>query len=353
MKAIAAIMAFVTLGLGVTASDGRAAAARRPADDTRPNIVFILTDDQPSMEMDGNRVMQTVDSVLVSKGMTLTNYFTTIGLCCPSRADPPCAACTAMARTSTAMSGRGVAMTPSAPVRQRPIEHRDVAPRRRIRDSDGRQVPERVRLPGRVHRPAWVGHVVRLDERHHVNFYASVDGVETHFPLPIYQTYELRDRALSFIEGADPTKPLFLYWAPHAPHDPAIPAQEDRKNRMCNGLGLFRPESYDEPDVSDKPPSMQKPLMGEKEMERTDQFRINQCKSLQAVDRSVGDIVTALEQAGRQNTLFIYASDNGMLYGEHRITMHKNNGYDEAIHVPFIARREWRSRPGRPTITSR
>ena len=63
--------------------------------------------------------------------------------------------------------------------------------------------------------------------------------------------------------------------------------------------------------------------------------------------------MTALKQAGRQNTLFIYASDNGMLYGEHRITMHKNVGYDEAIHVPFIARWDGAIPPGRPTITSR
>ena len=57
---------------------------------------------------------------------------------------------------------------------------------------------------------------------------------------------------------------------------------------MCEGLKPFRPESYDEPDVSDKPPSMQKPLMGEKEMERTDRFRINHAsRSKRSTGRSV------------------------------------------------------------------
>src|SRR5947208_13720003 len=58
----------------------------------RPNIVFILTDDQrwdtidKKHSVDGRTpVMAKVQSLLVNKGVLFQNHFVTTALCCPSR----------------------------------------------------------------------------------------------------------------------------------------------------------------------------------------------------------------------------------------------------------------------------
>src|SRR5213594_1259534 len=58
----------------------------------RPNVVFILTDDQrwdtidKKHSVDGiTPVMAKVQSLLVNKGVLFQNHFVTTALCCPSR----------------------------------------------------------------------------------------------------------------------------------------------------------------------------------------------------------------------------------------------------------------------------
>jgi choline-sulfatase len=56
------------------------------------------------------------------------------------------------------------------------------------------------------------------------------------------------------------------------------------------------------------------------------------------LDEYVGRIWSALQQSGQlENTLFIFTSDNGMSMGEHGLFYH-NSLYEESVHVPlFIA----------------
>jgi arylsulfatase A-like enzyme len=74
-------------------------------------------------------------------------------------------------------------------------------------------------------------------------------------------------------------------------------------------------------------------------MAQGDQFRIKQIESLQAVDRAVGELVEALIQSGRyENTVFIFLSDNGLSWGEHRWNMKKWCAYEECIRIPLWVR---------------
>jgi arylsulfatase A-like enzyme len=69
-----------------------------------------------------------------------------------------------------------------------------------------------------------------------------------------------------------------------------------------------------------------------------DRFRERQLESLQAVDRGVRSILRALRDTGRlQNTFIVFTSDNGMLWGEHRL-FGKSVPYEEAVGVPFVVR---------------
>ena len=38
------------------------------------------------------------------------------------------------------------------------------------------------------------------------------------------------------------------------------------------------------------------------------------------------------------DTLLVYTTENGIMYGEHRLSMIKNVPYEEAIRSPFVAR---------------
>jgi arylsulfatase A-like enzyme len=60
--------------------------------------------------------------------------------------------------------------------------------------------------------------------------------------------------------------------------------------------------------------------------------------SLRAVDDMVGTLVGALETTGEwANTVFIFTSDNGFFYGQHRLA-DKILGYEESIRVPLYVR---------------
>ncbi len=344
MKAIAAILAFVTLGLGVTASDGPAAAARRPAGNARPNIVFILTDDQrwdslaPVQKPDGTwvRPMPNVDDLLAAKGMTLTNYFLSDPLCCPSRSsilrglyphgtqvysnDGPWGGYDAFLKYHNDASNIATWLQGAL---------------------------YRTGLVGKLlngYEPADAGAVLPgwdewnvLTSDNYFKVSESVNGVKKRFPPNAYQTDILGAQAIRFVESTPAGQPLFLYWAPHAPHGPATPAPQDVGS--FDWLPHYRPASFNEKDISDKPPNVRRELLDAERIAKTDLFREHQYESLQSVDRWIGAIVDSLERTGRlSNTLIIFSSDNGMMYAEHRFAQLKNVAYEESTRSPFIAR---------------
>ncbi|MDP8956262.1 MAG: sulfatase [Actinomycetota bacterium] len=160
-----------------------------------------------------------------------------------------------------------------------------------------------------------------------------------------YSTNVLAAEAVRYIlktKGA-----LFVYFAPYAPHRPMTPARGDRKR--FSDLPPYRPPSYDEPDVSDKPKWVRsRERLAPSRKARIDGWRRGAHASLLSVDRSVNAILEALEVTGRlHNTLIIYTSDNGALLGEHRYSR-KGNAYEESIRVPFVVRYD--RLPYRPRI---
>jgi N-acetylglucosamine-6-sulfatase len=152
-----------------------------------------------------------------------------------------------------------------------------------------------------------------------------------------YGTDLMADEAVQMVEQADPETPLFMYVAPTVPHKPAIPAE--RHEGMYEGIAPHRPPSYNERRVGDKPAWVgRNPLLTAEDSAVLDQFRIDQLESIQAADDLVADLIAALESTDRmENTFFVFASDNGYLWGEHRL-YGKNMPYDESLHVPFVVR---------------
>jgi arylsulfatase A-like enzyme len=152
-----------------------------------------------------------------------------------------------------------------------------------------------------------------------------------------YQTTHYADQAAAFIEDADPSTPVFTYYAPIAPHAPHEPEATYRGS--FDDIPPWRPPSYNEADVSDKPPFLanRDPLTAAQRA-AADRTYIEHFETMQSVDDSVELLVDTLAETGRlDNTVIFYLSDNGYLFGEHR-WIGKNTPYDGTTRVPFVIR---------------
>jgi arylsulfatase A-like enzyme len=146
-----------------------------------------------------------------------------------------------------------------------------------------------------------------------------------------YSTDVLRGYASRFIRGTPTAKPLFLYFAPFAPHEPATPAP--RHLRLAAPIGSFWPPSAQEQDLSDKPPWIQRlPAVSWSSIQ---DLRVLQYRTLRSVDEAVASILDAQRARGRlRNTLLVFLSDNGLMWGEHRV-LGKFVPYEGATRIPM------------------
>jgi arylsulfatase A-like enzyme len=179
-----------------------------------------------------------------------------------------------------------------------------------------------------------------------------------------YQTDALtRDYVLPFIAGhAGSTSPFFLWVAYHPPHNGL--GRDDRASRRCSDgppdsrrgkqsaipapsdARAFldtpppRPPSFDERDLSDKPPFLRrKPRLSDDDLERIKRDYRCGLAALLSLDRAVADIVATVRGIGQlDNTVIAFTADHGVLGGEHRIKRGKNRPYEESISIPLLIR---------------
>jgi arylsulfatase A-like enzyme len=121
---------------------------------------------------------------------------------------------------------------------------------------------------------------------------------------------------------------------------------------MFDGVARWRPHSYDERDVSDKPEYVSsRPRLSARTKARIDEERRDQLEALRAVDEAVGRLRDALADTRRlADTIFVFASDNGLFRGEHRLER-KDAPYEESIRIPLVVR--WDRLPSTPRVSGR
>lgn len=297
----------------------------------RADIVLILTDDQ---RFDTLWAMPTVRSELVAKGIEFTNGYVSNPVCCPSRSS---------ILTGQYSHSTGVYTNhPKEPFGGFPAFHDTSTVATWLQQAGYRTALMGKYLNGYADSyvpPGWDRWFVTWDGGAYFDYTANDDGVLRSFGSDPedYGTDVLVDQATDLIRSTDRDQPLFLYFAPHAAHGPATPAPQDV--RRFSDLGPWRPESYDEADVSDKPAYVRShgPLSGSAKAS-IERFRRDQYRALRSVDRAVSEILDALTDTGRlSNALIVFTSDNGMLWGEHRWSS-KVVPYEESIRVPFVIR---------------
>ena len=303
-----------------------AAMSLAPSAHAAPNVVLVVTDDQ---SLETLRYMPHVQANLVDKGVNFMNGFVSNPFCCPSRA----AILSGRFSHSTGVYDnvlpyggfRVFPDTSTLPVWLQAAGYRTALMGKYMNDYEYEYRP-----PGWSE---WYG----LFRGGYYGAQVSVNNNLTVLDDSTYGEHWYRQQARSFIESTPAGQPLFLYYAPKAPHLPSEP--EAKYRGAFAGLAPFRPPSYDEADVSDKPAWVRAiPPLTPGGAAGIDQLRRDHLETLLSVDDSVAELVDALRDTGRlQDTLFIYTSDNGWGFGQHRAGG-KRHAYEESIRVPLVIR---------------
>ena len=137
-------------------------------------------------------------------------------------------------------------------------------------------------------------------------------------------------QALRFVrENKD--KPFFLYYPTTVPHL-ALQVPED-------SLQEYEGHFPEEPYLGDRGYLPQ----------RTP--RAAYAAMVTRMDRHIGQIIATIREAGLiDNTIFVFTSDNGLFYGEHRIAGGKVVPYEESVRMPLVISVPARLRHGAPRI---
>lgn len=172
-------------------------------------------------------------------------------------------------------------------------------------------------------------------------------GTDPSTPPDEYQTDVLAQRSINFIhesEAISDATPFFLFITPAAPHREEALMNETirpapRHQGTASQIPLPKPPSFNEQDISDKPTWLKKkPQLTPQQIADLQTAYRSRLEAMRAVDDLIGRVIVALTQNGElNNTVLIFTSDNGYLFGAHRLIT-KTHAYEESIRVPLYIR---------------
>ncbi|MFE5317961.1 sulfatase-like hydrolase/transferase [Paenibacillus sp. NPDC056579] len=303
----------------------------------KPNIVFILTDDQGpwALGCTGNTEIHTPHlDRLASEGVRFTNFFCTSPVCSPARAS---------LLTGRIPSQHGIHdWIRQGNVGERSIQYlQGQTAYTELLADNGYQCG----LSGKWH----LGDSLQ-PQKGFTHWYVHQTGGSAYYDAPMirdgvliqepgYLTDVITEDALQFLDRHDGEEPFYLSVHYTAPHSPWI------DNHPQEFVDLYRDCAFESCPQEEKHP------WSIRTAPWSDDQRANLMgyfAAVTAMDRNVGRIIDKLEQMGiREQTLVCFLSDNGFNCGHHGI-WGKGNGtfpqnmFDTSVKVPAIF-----SQPGR------
>jgi arylsulfatase A-like enzyme len=157
-----------------------------------------------------------------------------------------------------------------------------------------------------------------------------------------YSTDVTARELLAFVtDAASEDRPFMAYWAPYAPHVDSrafLPIPAARHIGLFEDLPFWRPASWNEADVSDKPRWLQATNNDLPMLFITDAQYQRAHEALLSVDEQIGALIDELRRLGvEQDTVLIFTSDNGVSWGEHRLFGQKKGcAYEQCQRVPLV-----------------
>lgn len=299
----------------------------------KPNILLILTDDQPYHTLD---YMPKTWDLLGERGTTFDRAYLSDPLCCPSRA--------------TILTGR---YTHNHGIESNSLATGGGAEKFRGDGLDKDTIATRLQAAGYATGffgkyfneyegpyipPGWDRWMAYSGDLTFKGSYQMNDQgrMRTYDPSQTDETRLTASKAARFVDDHQ-AEPWFMVVATRAPHGPYYPSQKHSDD--FDNVALPEPPSFNEADVSDKPLAVQRvPPLTEEEISRLRDHYEGQLETLQDVDDLVGRLAYRLGATGQLNeTYVVYMTDNGWLLGEHRLDA-KAKPYEESIRTPLLVR---------------
>ena len=302
----------------------------------RPNILFILTDDQKWSTLgcmgDTNILTPHIDQ-LAKEGVLFQNHFVTTSICCCSRAS---------IFTGQYMRRHGIAdfVTPFTPAQW------------------AETYPALLRQNG--YRTGFIGkfgvgndqEVKAMADK--FDYWKGVPGqggkyfIDPKDPNRTHETAKFGLDALEFLAGASTKQPFCLsisFTAPHArdgmPHLEQY-QPDDRDLSLYTDVLIPEPATDNTNFFAKLPKSVQNSEGHRRWLWRFDtpeHYEIsvrNYYRLISGIDREVGRIMAELEKRGlASNTVIIYTSDNGYFLGDRELS-DKFYMYEEGLRDPLI-----------------
>ena len=299
---------------------------------TKPNIVFVLTDD---LSMNLLPYMPNVQA-MEKEGASFSHYYVTDSLCCPSRAS---------IFTGQFPHDTGV-FTNTLPDGGYPVFNANG------KDAESfalalRNAGYRTAMLGKYlngYRPSAAGPAPGWDEWDvagsgyaEFNYSMNESGRIVRYgrnPAD-YLTDVLAGIADRFIRQSA-ARPFFIEVSTFAPHAPYTPAPRDAAK--FPGLKAPRTPAYAARPDADAPRWLKDipPLEPDEIRTIDNQFRLR-VQSVQAVDRMIGQLRATLKTLGvADKTYIVFSSDNGFHMGDFSLRPGKMTPFDTDIQVPLI-----------------
>lgn len=328
MNGTTLIRCFLAAAVAALAGLPAAAAEKQP-----PNVVFILVDDLrwDALGCTGHQFAKTPNIDRIAKeGAILRNAFVTTPLCAPSRAS---------FLTGQYVHTHGVKDNTN----HNALSHKLVTWPKLLQDAG--------------YETAYVGkwHMGNDDSpRPGFDRWVSFKGQGRYQDPPLnidgkavegkgYITDLLNEHAVEFVKK-EHQKPFAVCLAHKAVHGPFTPSKnheelykddkytppESTKDTQ-EGKPVLKREVATPPRPMPKQPPANQPRGAQAIMR-------NQLRCLASIDDGVGALLKALEETKQlDNTLFIFTSDNGYFWGEHKLG-DKRAAYEESIRIPMLVR---------------
>jgi arylsulfatase A-like enzyme len=356
-------VAGLAVALSGSGSHGRTNAPERPTTSAkgRPNIVLIQADDETLRQFSQPNVMPKTKRLLAAHGTTFTDYVATTAQCCPSRASLLTGSYPHNTGVLSNEAGYGALRKKgnTLPVWLQRGGYRTMHVGKYLNGYENFAKPPSTVAPG------WDQWYTVEKETHYYHYALFVNGKTEHRGRRPADnvTAVVNRRAAKLVKrfGSRP-QPFYLQLderAPHSSHesDPTGPCDHAAKpERRDEGSfahqRLPKPPSFNERNIDDKPSFLRTlPRLdaGAKHRLRT-RWRCA-LEAIRGVDRGVAHVYRAVQRAGDlQRTVFIFISDNGLFYGEHRIDSGKVLPYEEALRLPLVVSVPTRYRHGAPRV---
>ena len=297
----------------------------------RPNIVFVLTDDQfPGTE----NAMPALQSNLVNQGVQFTNMTSTFPLCCPGRAT----ILRGQYSHNTHIYGNSLPAGGWEKFRRENMQRSTIATwlndagyqtglfGKYLNNYSGLGIPQ-----GWDRWYAWNGPQ---------EGWTALNDQGTQKPLTRQDADSgVSATALKFLDNQlDKPAPVFAFVNFGAAHYPYPHAKRDEDS--FKGASVPRSPAFNEDNVLDKPAYLRnRPPLSDAEVAQMDQEYRRGLRSLMRVDRFIGSASDLLRRKGEMdNTYFVFYTDNGAHFGQHRFGHGKLQPYKEDTNFPLIVR---------------